>query len=110
MKNADNFFKEQGIKNFKEFYKKMDGLHVNERLVEYRKAGERVAEGNNWKKHDKFSEKFGRDIYTDDKGTIYSLDKRHGRFEVLDSKGYNMGEIDFEGTRKKVEIIQVNTI
>lgn len=42
--------------------------------------------------------KNGRDIYTD--GNHYSLDSRHGTFEVLDKKGRHQGEIDFAGRKR----------
>ena len=100
VKNADNFFTSRGITNFKEFYAKTKNLSVRERVAEFKNAGKRVAKSNGWEKNKKLSEKYDRDIYGD--GNLYSLDTKHGEFEVLNKKGKHQGAIDFEGTKTKV--------
>ena len=101
VKNVDNFFSSQGVNNFKEFFKKMKGLTDNEKILKYEQAAERVAKGNNWEFNEKLSKRFNRKIYNDSKGTLFSLDTRHGEFEVLNKKGQHQGAINFEGTKIK---------
>jgi hypothetical protein len=76
-------------------------MDVNERISEYKAAGARVAEANNWKQNSKLSERFKRDIYEGEDGMLYSLDTRHGEFEVLNKKGKHQGAVDFEGIKQK---------
>ena len=99
--NADKFFTSRGISSFTEFYQKTSKLSPGERIAEFKQAGARVAEGNNWTKNNKLSKRFDRDVYNDSDGNIYSLDTQHGEFEVLDKKGTHQGAIDFEGTKVK---------
>ncbi len=84
-----------GVKSFDEFYKKTAKLDELERIAEYKDAGVRVAEGNGWTKNKKLSKKYDRDVYDAADGNIYSLDTRHGEFEVLNKGGKHQGAIDF---------------
>lgn len=99
--NADAFLAKRGMKSFDEFYERARKLDVNERVAEYKQAGERVAEANSWKKNSKLSERHKRDVYTDKDGNIYSLDTQHGEFEILNERGKHQGAIDFEGVKTK---------
>ncbi len=84
------------------FYKRTSKLAVGERISEFRKMANKVAEENNWVRNPILEKKNpGRTIFSDSNGTNYSLDNQHGRFEVLDAKGKHKGEVDFSGMQTK---------
>ena len=98
---VDAFFSTRGVKNFDEFYNKVRKLSAEERIAEYKAAGKRVADGNGWKKNNKYSKNNGRDVYEAENGDLFALDTQHGTFEVLNKKGKHQGEINFEGIKTK---------
>ena len=110
VKYADNVLREgaeiiikvggKNVDNIDDFYKTASRLNPSERVAIYKKVAGDLAEKNKWTKNAKLSKKNGRDIYTDADGNHYSLDSRHGTFEVLDKKGRHQGEIDFAGRKR----------
>lgn len=98
LKLADNF-----IKNADDFYKAVNKLDITERIPIFKDVGEQMASNSGWTKNTSLmSKNKGRTIYTDaESGLHYSLDTQHGGFEVLSKKGKHMGEIDFNGVKKK---------
>jgi uncharacterized DUF497 family protein len=57
-----------------------------------------VASENGWVKDNKLSRMNGRDVYRDPStGNLYAVDTQHGRFEMTNSRGTHLGEIDISG-------------
>ena len=81
-----------------EFYKSVVNLEPGERIKKYKEMAKKVADNNGWKKNSNLSKKNNRDIYTDSDGNHYSLDTRHGDFEIFDKRGKHQGAIKFKGT------------
>jgi hypothetical protein len=81
------------------FEQDISKLPANERVPIVRAKGEEVALNNGWEKVSKSiaNKNPGRKIYYDSTEKIYySLDTQHGRFEMLNSKGKHIGEIDMD--------------
>ncbi|MBL0744799.1 leucine-rich repeat domain-containing protein [Chryseolinea lacunae] len=97
----ENFFETRGVKNVSEFYAWAARLKLEEKIVEYRIAGSKFAEDNGLIINSRLSKRFNRDIYSDKDGNLYSLDTRHGEFEVLNAKGQHQKVIDFSGRTTK---------
>ena len=78
----------------KDFEASLVKLPLGERVAKIKSMAEQVASSRSWtrvKNIERLNPK--RTIYTD--GTnFYSLDTQHGRFEKLNKKGKNIGEVD----------------
>ena len=84
-----------------DFYKSVKNLSQGEKVAKYKEVGNQVASKNGWSKNANLSKKNKRDIYTDGKGNIYSLDTLHGEFEIFNKKGQHQGAIDFSGNQTR---------
>jgi len=91
----------KSFKNIEDFYKSASKLSVRERIATYKSMAKEIANKNGWTYNKKLSKINKRDIYTSKKGIHYSLDTRHGAFEVYNKKGKHVGEVDFQGKLTK---------
>ena len=82
-----------------DFYKSVVNLSEGEKVLKYKEVGKQVAGKNGWSKNVYLSKKNKRDVYTDKKGNIYSLDTHHGEFEIFDKRGQHQGAVDFSGNQ-----------
>lgn len=77
-------------------------LPPTEKVGVARAKGAEIAKQAGFVKDDKLSKINGRDVYVDkNTGKLYSIDKRHGRFEVTDKRGKHLGEVRFDFTPSK---------
>ena len=84
-----------------DFYKSVVNFSEGERVLKYKEVGKQVADKNGWSKNVYLSKKNKRDVYTDKKGNIYSLDTYHGEFEIFDKSGKHQGTVNFKGYKAK---------
>ncbi len=89
------------------FEKLISKLPAGERVALVKTQAANVAEQNGWVKDTKLSTMNSRDIYQDpNTGNLYSVDTQHGRFEMTNSKGKYLGEVNFDLTQTNQRINQ----
>ena len=65
-------------------------------------TAKQIAKENKWEQNKELMKKNkDRLIFSDEKGYNYSLDTKHGRFEITNPKGKHLGEVDFSGAITK---------
>ena len=84
-----------------DFYESVVNFSEGEKVLKYKEVGKQVADKNGWSKNVYLSKKNKRDVYTDKKGNIYSLDTYHGEFEIFDKRGKHKGAVNFNGYKAK---------
>ncbi len=77
-----------------EFEKTLFNLPAGERVAQVKQTASSVASANGMVKDSKLTRMNNRDVYRGTDGNLYALDTQHGRFEMLDTKGKHLGEVD----------------
>lgn len=77
------------------FEKSLIGLPPAERVAIIKSTSQQVAAANGFVKDNTLTKKNNRDVYRGPDGNLYALDTQHGRFEVVNTKGKHLGEVDF---------------
>jgi RHS repeat-associated protein len=89
-----------GLSNADEFYHYTNNVPGgrNEAIAIYKTQAKQIAIKNNWKYEPNISKQQDRTFYSDpETGNLFGLDTENGRFEVHNSRGKHLNEIDFSG-------------